>query len=98
MALRRDWLTVTEAAWSLGITQSTIRDAIYHDRILADKVGAQYTIMWDEIERYRREHLGKQGWDKRKNVGYQPSKMAQYKRDQGAKARQQLDMTNDEVI
>lgn len=88
MALRRDWVTITEAAWSLGIKQSTLRDAIYHDRILADKVGAQYSIMRDEVERYRREHLGKQGWDKRKDPSYQPSKMAQYKRDRRAKAQQ----------
>jgi len=66
MAIRRKWMTVAEAAWSLGISANTVRSAIYHDRLLADKIGAHYTIMCHEVERYRREHLGKHGWDERK--------------------------------
>ena len=35
----------------------------------------------EELDRYRAEHIGRQGWDKRKAEGYAPSKVAQYMKD-----------------
>jgi hypothetical protein len=41
----------------------------------------------EEIARYRREHLGRQGWDKRRAPEYRPSKMAAWVKDYRARRK-----------
>lgn len=54
-------LTVTEAASSLGLSRSTLLHQIKNGAIKATKVGPIWTITEREVERYRRESLGKRG-------------------------------------
>jgi excisionase family DNA binding protein len=60
-------LTVTQAAESLGITPGAVRDAIARKVLAAIRTGGSekkaghLLIMVDEVERYRREQLGKPG-------------------------------------
>lgn len=65
--LTRDWYTTEEAARELGLAPSTIRGAakrgILKAHIVAPRVRA---ITRDELDRYRREHLGKGGWATRR--------------------------------
>ena len=65
--LTRDWYTTEEAARALGLTPSTIRGAamrgVLQVHVIAPRVRA---ITREEVERYRREHLGKGGWSERR--------------------------------
>lgn len=60
-------LTVTQAAESLGITPGAVRDAIARKMLAAIRTGGSakkaghLLIMVDEVERYRREQLGRPG-------------------------------------
>ncbi len=60
-------LTVVEAAASLGVQPGTIRDAVARELMQAERVGGtpkkagMLFIRRSEIERYRRERLGKRG-------------------------------------
>ena len=81
MSSERTWLTTAEAARELGLAHSTIRQAIMRGRLQAEKVGPRLNVvMREELERYRREHLGKQGWDKRHAPEFEPSPMAAWAR------------------
>lgn len=51
-------MTVIEAAESLGVTPSTIRNQIAKRKLRAKKVGRDWHITPAEVERYRREHRG----------------------------------------
>lgn len=53
--------TVTETAAKLGITPVAVRAAIKRAKLGATKLGRDYAIDALEIERYRRESLGKRG-------------------------------------
>jgi excisionase family DNA binding protein len=69
--------TVDEAAALLGLAPSSVRNAITVGRLKARKIGKRlHVIDAAEIERYRQEHLGKQGWETRHAPGYTPSPMA----------------------
>ena len=57
-------MTVTEAAESLGINRSTLLHQIKNGAIKATRVGPIWTITPREVERYRRESLGKRGRSK----------------------------------
>ncbi len=82
MPREQGFYTVAEAAAALGLKEVSVRSAIRDGRLAATRVGARLlTIAPDELDRYRMTHLGGQGWDKRKNPNYQPSKMAQWARD-----------------
>ncbi len=63
----RDWYTTDEAARELGLVPSTIRGAarrgVLRVEVVAPRVRA---ITREELERYRREHLGKGGWSARR--------------------------------
>jgi excisionase family DNA binding protein len=52
-------LTVTEAAERLGLSRSTVLNQIRQGVIRADRIGRLLVIGQDEVERYRREHLGR---------------------------------------
>ena len=82
MSREQKFYTVTEAAAALGLKEVSVRSAIRDGRLAATRVGARLlTIAPDELDHYRLTHLGGQGWDKRKDPDYQPSKMAQWARD-----------------
>lgn len=54
-------LTLTEAADQLGLAASTLRHQVQAGRLRARLVGKTYVVSAGEVERYRREHLGKPG-------------------------------------
>ncbi len=65
--ITRDWYTTDEAARALGLAPSTIRGAamrgVLQAHVVAPRVRA---ITREEVERYRRERLGKGGWSERR--------------------------------
>ncbi len=75
MMVTRDWYTTDEAARELGLAPSTIRGAarrgVLRVEVVAPRVRA---ITREELERYRREHLGKGGWSTRRAT-YPPAEM-----------------------
>jgi excisionase family DNA binding protein len=54
-------LTLAEAAAQLGLAASTLRNQIHNGRLRARLVGKTWTITSAELERYRRESVGKAG-------------------------------------
>lgn len=54
-------LTLTEAADRLGLAASTLRHQVQAGRLWARLIGKTYVVTEREVERYRREHLGKPG-------------------------------------
>lgn len=63
----RSWLTVAETAQALGVT----REAIYY-AINAGTLEARWItpslrgIEKEEVEKYRKNHLGRKGWRRRR--------------------------------
>ena len=83
--------TADEAAALLGLTPEGVRSAIKEGRLQTRKIGARlHVITAAELERYKAEHLGKQGWDKRRDPRHTPTRGAEYARAYRArkKARQ----------
>ncbi|HZU01674.1 MAG TPA: helix-turn-helix domain-containing protein [Ktedonobacteraceae bacterium] len=79
---RKRFYTVKEAAQALGLAESTIRRAIARGVLPARKIGARLNIIApDDVERYRQERLGNQGWVWRRAPDYQPSRMAVWARN-----------------
>src|SRR5262249_36637669 len=79
MPVPPDMLTVDEAAEQLGLSPVTIRRAVMNRTITVVPLnGRTYLISRDEVERYRREHLGRRG--KRK----QPETLTDQERKQRA--------------
>jgi excisionase family DNA binding protein len=69
MPALENYLTVTEAAHELGLTPWGVRTAIQEGRIKPvrlDKTSRTNLIPREEVERYRREHLGRRGKRKKK--------------------------------
>ena len=65
--ITRDWYTTEEAARELGLAASTIRGAAKRGVLTAHVVAPRVrAITREELERYRREHLGKGGWTTRR--------------------------------
>ena len=54
-------MTLTEAAELLGLDPSTLRRQAEKRVLRARKVGPIWTVTPHEVERYRREHLGRIG-------------------------------------
>ena len=82
--------TVDEAAALLGLAPSSVRNAITVGRLKARKIGKRlHVVSAAEIERYRQEHLNKQGWTKRKAPDYTPSPMAAWAREYRARRKTQ---------
>jgi excisionase family DNA binding protein len=52
-------MTLNEAAALLGLSPDTLRVQIHKKRLRAKKVGPVWTVTPGEVERYRRESLGK---------------------------------------
>jgi excisionase family DNA binding protein len=55
------FLTLAEAAASLGVAASTLRHQAQSGRLRATLAGKTYIVTPAEVERYRREHLGRVG-------------------------------------
>src|SRR5947209_2713781 len=88
MPVKEGWLTTAEAAEVLGLSQGTVKMAITRGTLKARKVRRINMITPDDLAEYRREHVGKQGWDKRRDAGYQPDPKRKARRER-AQARQQ---------
>jgi excisionase family DNA binding protein len=54
-------VTLTEAAQSLRLSPATLRQQIAAGKLRATKWGRDWMVEPEEIERYRREHLRKDG-------------------------------------
>lgn len=52
-------MTLTEAAALLGLSPTTLRSQIRHGALRATKKGRDWHVTPGEVERYRRESLGK---------------------------------------
>lgn len=60
-------MSLEEAADKLGLSSSTLRSQVAAGKFNAQKVGRFYVVEPAEVERYRRENLGKvRGWPKGK--------------------------------
>ena len=54
-------MTLNEAAVALGVTSATLRQQVANGRLRAVKRGRDWHVTPGEVERYRRESLGKPG-------------------------------------
>lgn len=61
--MRRDpeSLTLPQAAELLRLTPDTLRQQIHKGRLQATKLGRDWLVTRDELDRYTEEHLGKRG-------------------------------------
>jgi excisionase family DNA binding protein len=50
-------MTLPEAAKTLGVAASTLRQQIAKRKLTATKLGRDWYLTSEEVERYRREHL-----------------------------------------
>lgn len=54
-------LTLQQAAARLGLSPSTLRHQAQSGKLRATLMGKTYVVSEREVERYRREHMGKVG-------------------------------------
>ena len=54
-------LSLSEADAQLGVTAGMLRVQAARGVLRAEKVGPMWVVAEEEVERYRREHLGKPG-------------------------------------
>lgn len=67
MPLERDWYTTKEAAAELGLAPETIRWAKRAGLLKVEEIAPRVrAISKEELERYRREHLGRGRWGARR--------------------------------
>jgi excisionase family DNA binding protein len=57
----RKLLSLAQAAVVLGLSPSTLKHQARKGHLVALLVGKSYVVTADEVERYRREHLGRHG-------------------------------------
>jgi len=55
-------MTLAEAAQALGLKPGTLNVQVRRGRLRAKKLGRDWHVTPAEVERYRREILGKPGW------------------------------------
>jgi excisionase family DNA binding protein len=55
-------LTLKEAAERLNLSAGTLRLQVRAGKMAATLAGKTYLVMASEVERYRRDHLGKHGF------------------------------------
>ena len=88
------YYTTKEAAELLGLTHAAVKHAVWRGAIQAEQIARRHLIPLAEIERYRREVQGTQGWEKRKQPDYTPSakhreyQRAYYQRRKAARKQQ----------
>jgi len=86
MAIERDWYTTEEAARELGLAPSSIRAAAKKGTIKVETIAPRVrAITREELECYRREHLGK-NWDARRS-GVVDERNAAYHREYRARKK-----------
>jgi hypothetical protein len=100
MAALENYLTIAETAKRLGLSAWGVRTAMQEGRLLAvrlDETSRTKLIPVEEVERYKREHLGQRGKrpqpddltdQQRKQRAYQ---QAYYQRRKAARQQQQPD-------
>ena len=72
--MQREWYTTAEAAEALGLSAASVRHAVMRGALAVQQVhGRLNAISAEEVERYRAEHLGGKGWDKRRDPASAPS-------------------------
>lgn len=57
--ITNEFLSLSQAAKSLGRSPATLRRQVHRGELDATKIGYSYIVSSEEVERYRREHLGK---------------------------------------
>ena len=67
------YYSTKEAAEILGLSHAAVKHAVWRGAIQAEQIARRHLIPLAEIERYRREVQGTQGWEKRKQPDYQPN-------------------------
>ncbi len=85
------YYTTTEAAARLDVRPESLRDAVKRGRIRVRRLEDlnRNVIAADELERYRAEQAGGQGWAARKAPGYTPNtERAAYLREYRQRKRQ----------
>lgn len=71
--IARDWYTTAEAAVELGLTPTSVRKAIACGRLTPTRIHARLNVITHaELERYRRETLGRRGPKPRSPHGTPP--------------------------
>lgn len=60
------YLSLRQAAEELDITVHATRRAADRGTLLVEWIGGLRVVTTEEVERYRREHLGQVGWPRKK--------------------------------
>ncbi len=85
------YFSTHEAAQSLGLTHPGLRNAITRKKIavLRREDIRRNFIAEEEVERYRREQHGQQGWEARREPNYVPDQLgrADYMREYRARKK-----------
>ena len=50
-----DWISLSTASRELGVAHDTLRAQVHRGKLAATKIGRDWLISRDELERYRRE-------------------------------------------
>jgi excisionase family DNA binding protein len=61
-------MTTADAAAALGITTRAVQLAIRRGTLAAAKVGRDYHVAADAVDRYRRDHAGRAGRPRKTNA------------------------------
>jgi excisionase family DNA binding protein len=90
-----EYYTTSEAAEILGLAAGSVRDAVRRGAITVTRLAGRNLISAHELERYRKEVQGGQGWQTRKQAGYRPNEKQRpyqqryYERRKAARQQQQ---------
>jgi excisionase family DNA binding protein len=90
--LEGEWMTIDAVAATLGLHRDTVLRAIRDGKLEARKVSRVWFITPAAVEAYRGAHLGRQGWDKRREPGYQPDPKRKARRERLKAHRQANDL------
>ena len=88
------YYTTAEAAEILGLSPGSVRGAVTRGVLKVEKIARRSLIPAAELERYKREIQGTQGWEKRKQPDYTPNtkqrtyQQAYYQRKKAAREQQ----------
>jgi excisionase family DNA binding protein len=88
------YYTTAEAAKELGLSQAAVQNAVRRGVLEVERLARRTLIPAAEIERYRKEVQGTQGWEKRKQPDYTPNEkqrkyqQAYYQRRKAARKQQ----------